>query len=306
MFDPQGAERHQVNPSELSVIIATKNRYDALLKALQSIATQTVLPREIIIIDQTANNGDWPQKLAATVPVSIHLDYVWNPSVSGLPAARNLAMARSHSEILLFLDDDVTLYPDFLEKLVTAWSSHPDAAGISGVPDNYRRPGMVYSIWSKIFMRGPFHDDRQPVYWQAMSLSRPVRVTRFTGAMMSFRKSAMNGMRFDDNLRGVADGEDVDLCVRLNGVYLIDPACKLTHHFDPSGRETTHWTQRHSRAQIYLYQRNWGRHRIAYGWLRIGYIVAAALGCVSRKSLGPLQGVLSGCSEGKRMAARPS
>jgi GT2 family glycosyltransferase len=286
----------------LSVVIPTKDRYDALLRALASISTQSVLPDEILIVDQTRSRGDWSGKILKSLPPSVCVDYLWNPSISGLPEARNLAIGRVKRDILLFLDDDVTLYPDFIERLLLSWSDHPEAAGISGVPDNYPRPSFFYQLWSTIFMRGPFHDDRQPVYWRAMTLTEPVRVTRFTGAMMSFRRSAINGVRFDDNLHGVADGEDIDLCVRLKGTFLIDPNCKLTHHFDPSGREKTHWTQRHARAHVYLYKRNWGRHKLAYAWLRTGYFVAALLGCASRKSSDPLRAMLAGCAEGKQVA----
>ena len=182
--------------------------------------------------------------------------------------------------------------------------AHPEATGISGVPDNYSPPKGFYNVWAAIFMRGPFHDDRQPVYWHAASLTKPVRVTRFSGGMMSMRKSAMKGVRFDNHLRGVADGEDVDFCVRLKGIYFIDPQCKLTHHFDTSGRERSHWTQRHARANAYLYNRDWRQHRLAYAWLRMGYFVAAMLGCASRKSVDPLRAMLAGISEGER-ASQP-
>jgi len=226
-------------------------------------------------------------------------------NISGLACARNIAIERAHGDILLFLDDDVTLYPAFIEGLLDSYREHPEATGISGMPDNYSRPSGFYAKWASIFMRGPFHDDRQPVYWRAHSLSRAVPVTRMTGAMMSFRRSAINGTRFDSNLRGVSDGEDVDFCVRLNGTYFIDPRCKLTHHFDTSGREKNHWTRRHARAYTYLYLHNWRKHKLAYAWLSLGWLVAALLGCASRKSLAPLWSMRAGRAEGRRCVAAP-
>lgn len=226
-------------------------------------------------------------------------------NISGLACARNIAIERAHGDILLFLDDDVTLHPDFIERLVACYAELPDATGISGIPDNYSSPGNFFHYWSKIFTRGPFWNDRFPVYWNAQTLTRPVRVSQMSGGMMSFKRAAINGIRFDSNLRGVSDGEDVDFCVRLNGTYFIDPRCKLTHHFDTSGREKNHWTRRHARAYTYLYLHNWRKYKLAYAWLSLGWLVAALLGCASRKSLAPLRAMRAGRAEGRRCVATP-
>ena len=289
----------------LSIVIPTRNRYPALVEALKSIKAQTIQPQEVIVVDQTPRKDGQPESLLKILSPQVHLDYLWNPAISGLTQARNAAIERAHGDILLFLDDDVTLHRDFTEKLLASWSVHPEAVGISGVPDNYSRPPSFYYLWSKVFMLGPFHDDRQPVYWRAKNLIDLVQVTRFSGGMMSLRKSTLHGLRFDESLRGVADGEDVDFCVRLKGIFYMNPRCQLTHHFNSSQREKTHWTQRHARANTYLYQRNWSQHKIAYAWLRAGYFVAALLGCVSRRSIDPMCAMLAGCSEGKQAAARP-
>ena len=187
--------------------------------------------------------------------------------------------------LLLFLDDDVTLHPDFLERLISAYGEHPEATGISGIADNYVPPGKFFYYWTKVFTRGPFWNDRFPVYWNAPHLSGPVRVSQMSGGMMSFKKFRINDTRFDSNLRGVSDGEDVDFWVRLKGTYFIDPRCKLTHHFNTAGREKDHWTRRHARAYTYLYLRNRQSHKLAYAWLWTGWLVAAAFGCALRRQL---------------------
>lgn len=300
----QAAKKDERLKVSVSIIIPTKNRYPALHKALKSIAGQTQLPEEVFVIDQSPSSGSWPQLLVEALPGTIDFNYICDPQISGGAEARNLAIDAARGDILLFLDDDVSLHPDFLEKLLMSWSERPNATGISGIADNYSRPTRFYFWWSAVFMRGPFRDDRQPVYWKASMLQEPVQVTRFTGCMMSFRKSAIKGVHFDSNLRGVSDGEDVDFCIRLKGKYFIDPRCKLTHHMDTSGRETTHWTQRHARAQTYLYYRNWTRHKIAFAWLRAGYMLAATLGCLSRRSLDPVRSMIAGRIQGKKACAR--
>lgn len=288
----------------VSIIIPTKNRYDALMAALDSIARQTVLPRQIIVVDQTPAN--WSEVPVSTCSLArdIRFDYIHDPRVSGSATARNLAIDKADGDVLLFLDDDVTLHPDFIEQLLTSYDQHPEATGISGMPDNYVRPGKFFYHWTRFFTRGPFWNDRFPVYWNFNTLSHLVRVSQMSGGMMSLKRSCLNGTRFDPNLRGVCDGEDVDFCVRLKGTYFIDPHCRLTHHSNPTGRETDHWTRRHARAYTYLYFRNWGSHKRAYAWLWLGWLLAAILGCASHISLHPLRAFFQGRREGKA-AARP-
>jgi GT2 family glycosyltransferase len=286
----------------VSIAIPTKNRYDALSDALNSIVCQTVPPRQIIIVDQTPASSSKPPFSVCPLPPHIQLDYLHDPCLSGLTAARNLAIDNAVADILLFLDDDVTLHPDFIERLLAAYDEHPEAIGISGIPDNYKASGKFFYFWAKVFTRGPFWNDRFPVYWNFDKSSAPVRVSQMSGGMMSLRRSALNGTRFDHNLHGVCDGEDVDFCVRLNGTYFIDPRCQLTHHSNPVGREADHWIRRHARAYTYLYLRNWSSHKLAYFWLYLGWLFAAALGCASRVSLRPLLAFFQGYREGKSAA----
>ncbi len=75
------------------------------------------------------------------------LRYCRAPALRGLAAARNRAMEMAAGDIWLFLDDDVVLEPDYLAALLRAYAAHPEAAGISGVITNYRRPGIAYRAW---------------------------------------------------------------------------------------------------------------------------------------------------------------
>ncbi|MHB8525022.1 MAG: glycosyltransferase family 2 protein [Candidatus Acidiferrales bacterium] len=285
----------------ISIIIPTKERCESLLRAVRSIANQTVVPSELIIVDQTPGSDEAREEVLKICPAEIRLKYIWNPEIASLTIARNIAMEQTSGDIVLFLDDDVSLHPDFIERLLSCWAEHPEATGISGVPDNYSPPGAFYHRWSQIFMRGPFRDDRQPVYWHAAEIQTPIRVTRLSGGMTSFRRRAIVGKQFDANLRGGSDGEDVDFCMHLDpgAMLLIDPRCKLTHHFDPTGRAKDHWVRRHARAYTYLYFRNWRSHRLAYLWLWCGWALATTLGCASRRSVNPLRLLASGYREGR-------
>lgn len=293
--------------SSVSVIIPTKNRPADLRAAVQSLLHQMHLPVELIIVDQSAGDasrnaveqayGGSPGDAASAV----NLVYVHDPLISGLAEARNRAMDAARGDIWLFLDDDVVLEPGFTEELRRVYNQRPDAAGVSGIVTNYTPDKLLSRIWSAVFVRGPFSDPRRSIYWQAERLrgSGPVRVDRFTGAFMSFRAAALSGARFDENLSGVSDGEDVDFCQRLGrrAVLLIAPRARLAHHVSPIGRETAHSLRRDARSVCYLYRRNW-RHgvvnRIAYAWLICGFALAALVASARRRSASPWRALWDG------------
>lgn len=78
------------------VILTQGNRKNSLLRAIQSIEKQTVAPDEIVVVF----NGAEPDDLENNVIV---LNIATN---IGIPAARNIGVENTSSEIIFFLDDD--------------------------------------------------------------------------------------------------------------------------------------------------------------------------------------------------------
>jgi len=299
----------------ISIIIPTKNRPRDLKLTVETLLAQTVLPDQLVIVDQSV--GDESQRdvlnLFNEAPRStldrVRLNYVYDPSITGGAQARNRAMQTANCAIWLFLDDDVCLEPDFIQQLVATYRRFPTAAGVSGIVTNYSFPPRAALAWRNLFVRGPFHDDRQPVYWNASRLraSDPVPVSRFGGGLMSFRADAIRDTQFDENLSGVSDGEDVDFCAHLKprSLLLITPKARLVHNQSPTGRSQKHWTSREAKSNHYLYYRNWRSgvfNRMCFCWLNFGYAVVAAFASLRRGSLEPWRDLLEGMREGRRVS----
>jgi GT2 family glycosyltransferase len=259
----------------VTVIIPTKNRASDLGIAVRSLLGQTVLPAQVVIVDQSSDDSSFERVKTefATAP-GVRLDYVRDTLLNGAAAARNRAMESATGEIWLFLDDDVVLEPEFIERLLEAYSDHPEAVGMSGIITNYRPSPLPQRLWSALFARGPFRDERQPIYWAADQLrnGEPHPVRQFTGALMSFRASAIGEMRFDTNHPG-ALAEDTDFCWRLPAgtQLLLTPRARLVHNRSPNGRPRDHWLRAHAQGFYYLYERNLKhgiRNRICFAWQR--------------------------------------
>ena len=298
----------------VAVVIPTKNRPGDLNATLRSLLNGTVLPNQLIIIDQSSNDDsekvvEWsfveaPKEIRAIVELS----YVHNASLSGLTAARNTSLALVKSDILLFLDDDVILEKEFIQEITLAHRRYPDAVGVGGIITNYSPPTRLLRWWESLFVRGPFHDDRQPIYRRAETLAKssPLPVTRLGGGLMSFRMGAIGGRRFDENLTGPCVGEDVDFCARLapKALLLIIPSARLVHKRSSAARSEGSHLSRHALAMWYLYHKNWShgiKNRISFLLLNLGYCIAAVVIAVRRSSLEPFEDLVAAVKEARRL-----
>jgi len=306
------------NALSVCVIIPTKNRPHDLQLATRSLFAQTLTAGSLVIIDQSADDASKllvESELANALKRSgpgWNLQYIRDSSISGAAAARNRAMETADGDIWLFLDDDVVLETDFVEKLLATYRDHREATGVSGIITNYPRPPLAWRLWSGLFMRGPFHDERQPIYWNAERLrnSPPLRVRGFTGASMSFRAEAIRGERLDEDLSAVWYVDDVDFCFRLgaDAVLLIAPRVRLQHLHSPIGRLDDHWLRRHSHSNLFLYRRHWNRglrNQLVYRWLWLGYWAAAMAASCRRFSLEPWHALRRGAAEANQAIPHP-
>ncbi len=95
-----------------SVIIPTFNRSQMLLAAVQSVLQQTVLPKEIIVVDD-----------GSTEPIESIITEIQSPLVryihqahTGMPGqVRNVGVAQAEGEWIAFLDSDDLWYPEKLQ-----------------------------------------------------------------------------------------------------------------------------------------------------------------------------------------------
>lgn len=274
----------------VSVIIPTKDRLEDLLLTVETLLRQTVLPQQIVVVDQS----DFPQaheliraKIRAVVPnaqESIVLSYFHVPRLTSSASARNFAMAYTYGEIWLFLDDDVCLEPLFVEEILKTYVDDPGITGVSGIITNYVPPSLAFRLWLKVFTWGQFFDERQPIYWNAASLkhSRPIAVRKFGSGLMSFRAEALLRLRFPESNRLICRGEDVDFCMQLPPAsrLVINPKARLTHKGGPNGRSVERWLQGEVGAARYLFERNWShsfKNRVCLWWLLCGYALLSAM-----------------------------
>lgn len=284
---------------KVSVIIPTKNRRAALEETIRTLLAQTRIADELIIVDQSRTQS----VLNASC---LSLKYIYNPLIAGASQARNEGMKHAAGDFWLFLDDDVVLEPNFIEKLLAAYA--PGVTGVSGIITNYSAPPMTQQMWTAIFQLGPFRDRRQNLYYHAERLagSAPIKVPGFTGALMSFRADEIRGLWFDENLQGGSFAEDIDFCARLprDSVLLITPQARLVHKRSSEGRRVVHWLELHAQGANYMRQRHWRYgiwNNLCFAWLNVGYELSAMVSSVRRMSLEPWRAWKRGAQRGRSL-----
>ncbi len=96
---------------EISVIIPTYNRCDLLKRAINSVIKQTIMPKEIIIVDSGSTDQTY-QMVSSLFP---EINYFIEKK-RGVSAARNKGILESKSKWVAFLDSDDAWKPTKLEK----------------------------------------------------------------------------------------------------------------------------------------------------------------------------------------------
>jgi glycosyltransferase involved in cell wall biosynthesis len=103
-----------MNNIKLSIIICTYNRSRLLKKCLDSLLPQILEGIEIIIIDNLSSD-DTNQVVSEYTSKYINIRYFFEP-ITGLSHARNRCIKEAKADWILYLDDDVIVFDDFIER----------------------------------------------------------------------------------------------------------------------------------------------------------------------------------------------
>ncbi|HKV84609.1 MAG TPA: glycosyltransferase [Ktedonobacterales bacterium] len=224
-------ERADHRPN-VSVIICTRDRGDALLPTVYSILADAPIDStvELLVIDQS--DGDSVRQALAVIDDD-RLHYHYEPT-RGLSAARNAGLRASAGALVAFTDDDCVVEPGWLAAIVAAFAARPDV-------------GVVFG-----HVACAEHDSTQgylPGFRASEGLLTRRRMLAGAGhwgmgANMALRRSACERIGpFDERLGAGAvmkSAEDVDYALRAHlrgiGVYHAAGARVVHHGFRP-------WTQ---------------------------------------------------------------
>lgn len=303
--------------SDSSFVIATRNRPDDLLRTIESVVDQTVLPLELCIVDSSDETPSRGRIEALCAGVGIRLDY-HHPAPRGLTVQRNIGVDRTSGDPVFFIDDDVWLAADCHEAVLAAyeqWSTptaHKPLGGVRAAPLRPARPALVTRLYRKLFGIGGWWPEgsgrvRPGFYVEGVSESAGIRVVEyFNGWFMSYRREVFAGERFDEALSGYAYKEDIDFSYRVSRRYTLiqTPRARCDHLKSGAARLSSHQLQRMNLAnQFYLHRKllpQTPRYRIALWWALLGLSLLNLGKALQLRDPGLVSGLVTGAWEQAR------
>lgn len=125
-----------------SIIIPTYNEAEDIEKSLHKILSQKYPHKEIIVVDSASTDGTTEILENYAKLQKIHL--IKEKARNGVSAARNLGAKNAQGDVLLFLNADVVLDQDFLDKVVVHYQKGADFVVCNSQVINLDSPVSAY------------------------------------------------------------------------------------------------------------------------------------------------------------------
>lgn len=242
---------------ELSVVVATHNRRELLLRCLRSLGGQEGAEPgsfETIVADDGSSDGsrEAVEGLETAFPLKhLHLER------AGQAAAQNAAAEAAAGRTLLFLDDDVIAAPRLVAEHLAAHRAHPRLLGAGHLE---QRPKRGRDWYAQMFAR------TWNRHYEELG-ERRLDWTGCFGANLSVPRAAFQtagGFATD-----LPVGEDMELAYRLERAgceprFL--PAARAVHDDQKGWRRLLADSRRQGSKQVALVERHPAMTAQLYGW----------------------------------------
>jgi N-acetylglucosaminyl-diphospho-decaprenol L-rhamnosyltransferase len=232
------------NPSELSIVIISKDTKDLLKNLLDSIYADESLAqilKEVVLVDNGSVDGT-DELIAKSFPGIL---YLRNEQNMGFAAAVNRGIARSGGEYVLLLNSDTLLIKGEVVKLLR-FMAGDRRAGICGpqlvYPDLEPQRSFAYipslfleivprSLLELLFPRKYFAKQPGSSHASRFTLHGIIDVPSLIGAAIMIRKNVFDAVGgFDEKFFFFL--EETDFCMRVKGMgrrIVFFPQAKVIH-----------------------------------------------------------------------------
>ncbi|KAA2284885.1 glycosyltransferase [Arenimonas fontis] len=238
-----------------SIVVPVYNQLALTLGCLRALAASgDATPFEVIVVDDAS--GDDSPHVLPRVP---GLRYHRNADNLGFIGACNAGAALARGEFLVFLNNDTTVQPGWLDALLDTFRRHPDT-GLAGsrlvYPDGRLQEagGIVFrdgSCWSY----GRFDEPEHPRY------SHVREADYCSGAALAIRRALFERLGGFDHHYAPAYYEDTDLAMRVRQAGLklrYQPASLVVHHEGASaGTDPGRGMKAHQRSNREKFLARW-------------------------------------------------
>jgi len=228
--------------NEVSVVIATKDRPEELYNCFNSVLVQTSLPKEIIIVD----DGQLDQFVLTLMNQQISqvrgISFIYKKKNgnTGQGMSYNLGASIARGDIVLFLDDDVVLFDDYVENILEVYVQRAaeGIGGVSGVVVNEGIPtnlNVIKQMYDRFFLLSNGKQG-EIIPWGFQTDFRGIteesEVDWLRTGCASFRREVLKAYKFHQINEGRAELVDVEFGWRASRSQklIVAPSAKLYHY----------------------------------------------------------------------------
>lgn len=228
----------------VSILVVNYNTREMTLECLRSIARETSLPHEVILIDNASHDGS-AQAIAAEFP---NVRLMAETTNHGFAKANNIAAKMARGTYILLLNPDTVVLDGAIDQIVACAQKHPQAriwGGRTLYADRQLNPTSCWgrmTLWSvlcttsglsSVLRNSALFNPEGYGGWQRDS-ERAVDIV--TGAFLLIHRDFWNDLGGFD-LRYVMYGEEADLCLRAHALGarpMITPYATIVHYVGAS------------------------------------------------------------------------
>lgn len=210
-----------------SIVIPLHNKAPYICETLQSIVDQTVLPYELILVDDKSTDGslELAIRFLEETPArfkSVRVEIVALEENRGVSYARNLGFSKTSGDIVSFMDADDVYAPEFIRKATQFMEEQEMDFVVLGI--QLFPSGIRYPAFRKIL------PGLQEVDTDAYLMKHPLKTVTSrhfvmgVGSNVVARRTWMESVQFDEKARFY---EGIDFWYRVLKIVLDSPDPKV-------------------------------------------------------------------------------
>jgi glycosyltransferase involved in cell wall biosynthesis len=237
--------------AEISVVTPTLGRPGEVRELLAHLARQSVLPREVVLVDGAAGDDQRTREAVAELAPTLPYRCRYLRHGGGTAVQRNAGIDVCEGDFVAFVDDDVRLDEDFFERMLEVFADDAEGrvGGVTGYIANQHLDPSTSPRWRwyrrlrlfKTYEPGRYDfSSGYPINRYLQPPHEGLREIDFMGAGCAVwrREVFDSGLRFSPFFTGYGVLEDAHLALRAGQRWrlLENGRARCLHLRSPGGR----------------------------------------------------------------------
>ena len=260
----------------VTLIIPTVGRRELLEQLLVSIRLQTVMPREVLIVNGGSDDLGSLTNKCSDIPVRCI-----NSRPPSLTRQRNagIAVVDPESDFIGFLDDDIILQPYTLKAMLDFWEQADSAVGGASfniISDSFKPA----TLFERLFQVNALESGRvlkSGFNTKICSIEETKQADWLLGGATVWKKAVIEAFRFDEWFSGYAHCEDVEYSYRVGKKYrlMVVKEARVLHLSEPRVQISQEYNlgKMHVVNRLYFVTLNPDLSRLLCYWACFGLLI---------------------------------